>query len=186
MRSPAQDQTSPSRQSSSPGEVCTRISRRLLQARHRHLHPRHWDKYFTFLHKIPSCSRRARQGRYCSLLCILISPLVHDQPSLHKRMELQSLHRAAVNVYWQRRSGDSTNTAYPLPYDVPKLRTHGASTQVPWCAAATKQSYRRLGCLLRFGWLRPTGSQFFFPFSFRPSLCCGRASPRPLAVQIAA
>ncbi|UKZ95670.1 uncharacterized protein TrAFT101_010492 [Trichoderma asperellum] len=50
----------------------------------------------------------------------------------------------------KRRSGDSTNTAYPLPYDVPKLRTHGASTQVLWGTAATKQSYRRLGCLLHF------------------------------------
>lgn len=109
-----------------------------------------------------------------------------DRPSLHRRMELQSLHRAAVNVYWQRRSGDSTNTAYPLPYDVPKLRTHGASTQVPWCAAATKQSYRRLGCLLRFGWLRPTGRQFFSHSLFAHPCAAGEHLPRPLAVQIAA
>ncbi|UKZ71252.1 uncharacterized protein TrAtP1_012213 [Trichoderma atroviride] len=92
-------------------------------------------------------------------------------------MELQSLHRAAVNLYWQRRSGDSTNTAYPLPYDVPKLRTHGASTQVPWCAAATKQSYRRLGCLLRFGWLRPTGRQFFSHSRFAHPCAAGEHLP---------
>ncbi|KAL6694519.1 hypothetical protein J3F84DRAFT_46125 [Trichoderma pleuroticola] len=80
------------------------------------------------------------------------------------KRHLTLLHRAAVNLYWQRRSGDSTNTAYPLPYDVPKLRTH-APYSFSWCAAATNHSCALVGCP-------------FFPSLFWPSFW-------PLAVQIA-
>ncbi|KAL6872037.1 hypothetical protein J3F83DRAFT_632174 [Trichoderma novae-zelandiae] len=88
-------------------------------------------------------------------------------------MKRQSPHRAAVNLDWQHRSGDSTNTAYPLPYDVPKLRTHGTASLVRRCDKEAQQP--PLCALVGCGFFLVLA--FFFLSLFEPSFCCSEQFP---------
>ncbi|KAH0495882.1 hypothetical protein TgHK011_009408 [Trichoderma gracile] len=116
--------------------------------------------------------RSCQTSCYCTHACSLL-------PRISRRWLLNRCEQSYSTV---PESGDSTNTAYPLPYDVPKLPTHGTAS---WCATATEGTAT---ATLRFGWL---GVAFllFSPFPLLPPgavLLLQRAKfPRPLAVQIA-
>ena len=118
--------------------------------------------------------------RYGVPLCILTSQTpAHDRPSLRKRMKRQRLHRAAVNLDWQHRSGDSTNTAYPLPYDVPKLPTHGTASWWATLPTATEAQQPPFCTLVGCGFFFFLFScSRLFPFSLlEPSYCCSEQVP---------